>query len=389
MLLEIESLASVLLSLMLAYGLSSFIGRRIKGEAGAVARYIAIDGLRSFLALGVFLHHFPFFIATARGLGWRDPASTVLSSLGPVPVAAFFMITAVLFYGKLVTSRGKQNWVLLYKRRLMRLAPMYVIGVMIIVLVSFWHAGWAVNATSFENISAIACWTAFTACGSPDINGYPSTYLINAGVVWTLKYEWLFYFSLPVMAFAIRSHLGASRALRIAGLITLIFACWWLDRYTTRFVMAFALGALAFELSEIQDLKTVLGQRQTSVLSISAAATALCLPLESFGPLQLLLVFIAFIPITCGTTWWGVLATRAARLLGDASYSVYLLHGIVLHIAFNSFVDGRSPHVWLWMPVLASFISVIAICCYIWIERPFMALGRQPIVPTSKRLGPA
>ena len=71
------------------------------------ARYAAVDGLRGFLALGVFLTHLFLthrFIET--GL-WEPPTSRLYALLGAVGVSAFFMLTGFLFWGKLLRSRGR------------------------------------------------------------------------------------------------------------------------------------------------------------------------------------------------------------------------------------------------------------------------------------------
>ena len=44
------------------------------------------------------------------------------------------------------------------------------------------------------------CWATFTIIYRPDINNFIHTNLINAGVVWSLSYEWLFYASLPILS---------------------------------------------------------------------------------------------------------------------------------------------------------------------------------------------
>src|SRR5476649_2639693 len=68
-------------------------------------RVHAIDGLRGFLALGVFFTH---VIGTygyyARGR-WYSTFSPVHATMGQAGVAIFFMITGFLFWGRVLRSK--------------------------------------------------------------------------------------------------------------------------------------------------------------------------------------------------------------------------------------------------------------------------------------------
>src|SRR5579862_6911783 len=86
----------------------------VSGRSPPVAgadRFLAIDGLRGYLALSVFLHHscvWYFYLRTGK---WELPPSRLYVQLGQSSVALFFMITGFLFYSKLLQARNREfDW---------------------------------------------------------------------------------------------------------------------------------------------------------------------------------------------------------------------------------------------------------------------------------------
>ncbi|TDR27720.1 acyltransferase family protein [Hydromonas duriensis] len=97
-------------------------------------KHVAIDGLRGFLALGVFFHHSLInynYIATGV---WTTPNSRFYTMLGQLSVGLFFAITAFLFWSKVLDSRDGINWKTLYVSRVRRIMPMYLVSVVIVIV---------------------------------------------------------------------------------------------------------------------------------------------------------------------------------------------------------------------------------------------------------------
>ena len=90
------------------------------------ARISTLDGLRGFLALGVFFHHAAIYHEYLLDQQWRLPPSRFYSLLGQVGVAMFFMITGYLFWSRVVTERGRLDWLQLYIGRVFRIGPLYL-----------------------------------------------------------------------------------------------------------------------------------------------------------------------------------------------------------------------------------------------------------------------
>jgi peptidoglycan/LPS O-acetylase OafA/YrhL len=87
--------------------------------------------------------------------------------------------------------------------------------------------------------------------------------------------------------------------------------------------------------------------------------------------LGILLIFIY------GNSLFGLLNTRAARFLGTISYSVYLMHGIVLFAVLNISnsvipVGSLTPVLYWSLILLAAIITVlVSAITYKYVEHPF------------------
>lgn len=113
------------------------------------------------------------------------------------------MITGFLFTS-IIKNRSDEsgvNWINIYKSRFFRITPLYALAIIIVSIVAFYKTGFSVNVDIKLLITQYVRWLVFH--GSV-INDYAETRRILAGVDWTLKYEWLFYFSLPFLYFVIK-----------------------------------------------------------------------------------------------------------------------------------------------------------------------------------------
>lgn len=155
-------------------------------RSGGITRNSQIDGLRGYLATGVFLHH--FYIAWGYEISgrWVAPENVIFRNLGLVAVSLFFMITAYLFYGKILSSQGKLNWRRLYVGRVQRLWPMYAVSIAVLLLIVATHTGFVAHESYLQLGWEALNWLAFTIPSAPDVNGYNGTASIVAAVTWTL-----------------------------------------------------------------------------------------------------------------------------------------------------------------------------------------------------------
>jgi peptidoglycan/LPS O-acetylase OafA/YrhL len=77
---------------------------------------------------------------------------------------------------------------------------------------------------------------------------------------------------------------------------------------------------------------------------------------------------------------FGLLRTRAALVLGECCYGIYLTHGILLFLLFthggaltNLFATPFLP---LLMPLVALVLVLLTAATYLLVERPGMKAGR-------------
>src|SRR5262249_44645534 len=101
---------------------------------------------------------------------------------------------------------------------------------------------------------------------------------------------------------------------------------------------------------------------------------------EPWGTLQLPAYGVFFIAVACGNSFFGLLRTRGALLLGECSYSIYLLHGTILYLLFvvgapiiNALSTSEIPAA---LPLTALIIACVASVSFRFIERPAINLGK-------------
>lgn len=352
------------------------------GQMGA-GRFVAIDGLRGFLAIGVFFTH---VIAThgfyAHGR-WYSMFSPIHSVMGQVGVSLFFMITGFLFWRRVLRSKGAFDARALYVSRLRRLVPMYAVSVALALLVVAVMSGFQLREPLVPFLRELRTWVSFGFLNTSDINGVKDAHIINA-VYWTLSYEWTFYLALPLFALFAR---GWAFALLAAA--TLLFGI------QTPITINFLGGALAALALEKGLLTGHLARWWLAPVPIAAIAMVLFSFEEAFHPAAVALLFVAFLFVVDGNTLFGLLRTRAAQLFGAVSYSFYLLHCIALFVAFR-LVDGITPVAqlagwqhWLVSALVALGVTLASAFTYRRVEHPFIAARPKPAGTAHEPLAPA
>jgi peptidoglycan/LPS O-acetylase OafA/YrhL len=343
------------------------------GEPPIGERFATIDGLRGFLAFFVFLHHSCIWYFYLKSGKWESPPSSLYIHFGQSSVALFFMITGFLFYSKVIEGRSKKiDWERLYVSRFLRLVPLYFFVIFIMFLLVFNISSWTINEPISKLIIGMLKWLSFTVFGGPDLNGIESTYIIVAGVTWSLPYEWLFYFSLPLLALIV----GVKPPLIYICLsvIYLLFAA----RHPSIHYLSFVGGVAAALLVRLDFIrKFAAGNVSSFVAILCLIATVVAFPF-GYGLIPLFLLTVFFVLIASGNSLFGFLLHPASRTLGEYAYGIYLIHGVVLFIAFY-FVLGLPQARALsalqyWAVVVGITPLLISLCflTYTFIEHPAM-----------------
>lgn len=336
----------------------------------------AVQYLRALAALLVVYIHTKVY---TDGFFWPAPRD-----FGASGVDLFFVISG--FIMMVVTARRPTRPGDFLLRRAIRIAPLYwLITLAILVVGLLWPSAMLHNMITFEHV-------ALSLLFIPHFNPLEGSYAPFFKLGWTLNYEVYFY-----LVFALLLPL-ASLGLRLAALSAIFLAstAFYLAVLPTNpllhtmgnpiileFLIGAAIGALylrghvrsigpnagvallvggLFFMSALFDSRDF---ERVATAGLGAAALMLALlSLESRG----------------GLRSWPLLI-----LLGDASYSIYLVHPLVLTLArlgarkLGLPVDQMLPG--MLALAVAMVIAVVAgVAAHWWIERPMLAFLRRRLL---------
>lgn len=276
------------------------------------------------------------------------------------------MITGFLFWTKVITSNGQINTTNFFKSRINRLVPLYFFHVLIITILACSVNEFQLFERPIILAKNILSWLAFGILGQPDINQAHHTFTIDAGVVWTLAYEWTFYVALPLLACFWR---GRSFFL----IIFVIFSYGFLVPDIGN-IKLFAYGMIAAYLVQNFSLQDIVMKRWFSI--IACILLILAYQVTNF---KAELFFLFFMLVVYGNPLFGILTSTPAKLLGTISYSIYLLQGAVIYIVFHainrySFISELEPPAFLLATALCgTLLIIISAITYRFVESPFLA----------------
>lgn len=347
---------------------------KLYGKPPTQGRFVAVDGLRGYLALSVFLHHSVIWYYYMHTGKWDMPPSRFYIHLGQSSVALFFMITAFLFFTKILDGRKTGiDWARLLVGRFMRLAPLYLFAMAIMLTIIAWTTSGHLRVPVSSLVKAVASWLSFSIPGRPDINTMPGT-LVTSGVTWSLVYEWFFYLALPALALLFRAgvpllYLGLSAA-SIAAV-----SAWNLE---WRIAQAFLGGMVASVLVRSETFCRHARKGVFSLLILGCGYMVVTDYISAYERRPLALLSLVFVLIAAGNDLFGILSRAGSRVLGELAYGIYLLHGILLFTTFQLLLDthvvqAMSPETH-WLLIMALTVALVLICfaTFRWIEAPGM-----------------
>src|SRR5271166_2382398 len=278
----IDSPLMALLLFSAALAMATILVRGVPSIRRAVAvvdttRHRSVDGLRGCLGIAVFIHHTVITWFLLHGYAWQRPPLTRLTlHLGQTSVALFFMITAFLFWSRVLARGTSIDWVEFFLSRLYRLYPTYLLMlglVVIAVLVLTWSDRHGFDARLMKPMLG---W--LLMLGAPDLNGLPHTELLVAGVTWSLRYEWLFYLALPFLAFvAGRSRRPLAALLSAGALAAVLYLPDWSGPYDLNVLAPFLGGILAAHWVRIPRLAAIARTSRAGAVAILALLAVLIL----------------------------------------------------------------------------------------------------------------
>jgi len=357
-------------------------------------RLTCLTGVRFIAALAVVLFHFGVFAGIPGTAYWS----------GGQAVGFFFILSGIVLthvYHDAVTSRTI-TWANFMNRRLARIFPMHVVAWLIATALHLWF-GWISSTERHPVLS----WFAGLFC----VQVYwPSPGFIGRWnpPAWSVSCELFFYVLFPLLVPFLSHHLKSTKRI-IAG-IAGIYLCQVLlylgigrilsaifssghtvlgyqsaaEMENTALLAFPPLRLGEFLIGVCLGLLIVRGQLRVQsavkanlLLLSSVVVSVLLVWLPGSGPLEagvqkylLIPVFVlVLVALVSGTTVvTPLLENRLALLLGEASYSLYLIHSFFTPGPHASGLD-------LALSIVASIVSAIVLCLFV--ERPARRTWRR------------
>ncbi len=347
-------------------------------------KHETINGLRGYLAFFVFLHHACIYYYFMPNYSWSLPPHNLFIHFGQTAVSFFFMITGFLFFEKLINAKQKKiDWIHYFVSRLMRLYPLYLFVLLLVCIAIAFTANFSRYVDFIVLFNQLNEWLLFALFNKPPINNFDEVDTMTAGVLWSLKYEWLFYLSLPVMGLVFFKQRPTLLTLIISSYIFYLI-------YNSGMQMVlfnnFIYGLAAAIVVRYSSVCNVLKHWLFSVLIVVLICSLVIFYNTSQAFLPQLFVGISFIIIATGNSIFGLLTLKASKALGQLAYSIYLLHGFVLYVFFRFFLREETfsklsfVEFWTIITGLAIVIISLSYFAYYKIELPCINYTKKIII---------
>lgn len=339
-----------------------------------------IDGLRGYLSIAVLAHHFILWLEAAKFgfVGWGSPIP-FFNQLGLGAVALFFMTTGLLFYPRILAGWKHVSWPAVFLNRVFRILPLLILSVALVTLVVSLRTG-----RGLDQAYAYAALQWVSSFATPPLLGYSEAWRVNAGVLWSLHYEWIFYLAvIPISAAlmdAIRGRAPSWVVPLALLLVSSICNVTGLSVSILRYMPAFAFGMLAYEIRMRPAWSTRLGSPMAGLVALVALLTGMAFWSTPFG-VALPFFAVFFIAVACDNDLRGLLTSKGALVLGECSYGIYLMHGIALSILFqdgDALIASIPASVLpILLPLLAVMVVAVTAVTHLAIERPMIRAGKR------------
>lgn len=330
-------------------------------------RFETFDGLRGFLALNVFFQHaVTNYFYFQKGV-WEIVPIRFYRHLGGEAVILFFMITSFLYWSKAIDQKGDMDAGTLYRSRFLRLAPMYFFSAGIIIFSIIIQSG--LNIDVWQTTKDIFSWLSLGLITTTSVN-HLSILPINAGIHWTLSFEWGFYLILPILAIALKS--------KKTFIMTLPLTFFALSSPYRGYWVIFFFGILAAHIYSKYPKISFFSKPISSIVPLVGIVMVYLISYKPYSFTQYAISLVVFLSFVYGADLFGLLKTQGARFLGTISYSVYLLHGIVLFAVLHSIdyfypITSLQPTMfWAIIFVCGLLTILVSSLTYHYIEYPFI-----------------
>lgn len=319
----------------------------------------SLEVLRGIAAFLVFGAH------STMNFGYAQK-QVIAAAMGEIGVMLFFMLTGHLFWGQIKAGKFKADSFFL--KRTYRLVPAMFVMITVVVLLDWFFSGFTIpNKDQFIALIrnyGFGFGKVVNSIG--DVNDvFSKDMYLRINNIWTLRWEWMFYFVLPLLATLNRFSLVTLFSLFV---IILFMQPFQILTGTTDivFVGAFWLGAVCVELEKHREsILRIIFNKISSYLILTLGILLTLLYLLHF-PLQQKNVRIPIVIFTVFPIFFFFVANKwrenifigwePAQILGKVSYSFYLWHLIV-----NFYVISIANRILKNPQALLSFMLVCAV----------------------------
>lgn len=356
---------------------------RIYTLPNTASRFTAMEGLRAYAALLIFLvHYFDNFSRNILGIDLNshnlgsveDPVSGMVFYLfaSHYGVDLFFFLSGFLIYR--IVSRASFSYPEFVKGRLLRIYPTFLVSLFVwaCVRIVIHHA------YPFDLSQLLGNLLFLNAIPSLGVTPY------NA-VTWSLFYEFVFYLLFPAILLlpGPNSHQGPWHVIGFG--IVFVWAAVNLNPFFIRFMMFFG-GALMASLGYRQ--LTGLAKRIPDSLVIGCYLSStlwfsFLLGYQNFIPVFLVTSFLLILKVLYGTGFLNRMFQNCwLRYLGNISYSFYLMHGLAIELVTGHLAKGLVEYgIAVYLVVtfgLALLLAVVfSTALFLLTEKPYFSRRQQ------------
>ncbi|MEI6946747.1 acyltransferase [Paraflavisolibacter sp. H34] len=368
----------------------------------AKPHYPVLDGLRGVAALMVVAFHLFEAHATSR--------FNQIINHGYLAVDFFFLLSGFVIGYAYDDRWGKMTFGTFFRRRLERLQPMVVMGMIVGAVCFYFGAGayWPAIAQTPVWKMLLVMVIGFTMIPVPpsmDIRGWKETYPLD-GPGWSLFFEYVvnILYGLFVRKFS-KAVLAVLVALSAAVLVHYtvtgrgdVIGGWSLDARQlrigfTRVLFPFFAGLLLFRVSKVRQIKN--GFLWSSLLVMAVLAMPRIGGREHlwqnglYESFSIIFLFPLIVYLGAGGAPESNMAKRACKFLGDISYPIYMTHYPLIYI-YTAWVQDNKISLgeglpWAGLVFLSSI--VLAYACLKLYDEPVRAwLKKKAAAPAVKQI---
>ncbi|HEX2961120.1 MAG TPA: acyltransferase [Ignavibacteriales bacterium] len=341
------------------------------------SHYQILDGLRGVAAVMVVIFH--LFEAFSEGNHLKQ-----IINHGYLAVDFFFVLSGFVIGYAYDDRWGKMTLKDFFKRRLIRLHPMIIVG-MVIGAIGFYFSA---SPILFPQISSVPLWklllvmlVGFTLLPLPasmDIRGWAEMHPLN-GPAWSLFFEYvanilyaLFIRKFSNRVLSILVFLAACLTIHLAvtGPNGDVIGGWSLDPIQlriglTRLLYPFLAGLLLSRIIKPGSVKNAFlwcSLMVIAILSFPRVGGSENLWMNGlYDSLSIIFLFPIIVYMGASGEVKGKYMEKVCRFLGDISYPIYIIHYPLIYIFTAWAIDNKIPMVKAWPVALLLLGSSITI----------------------------